>query len=94
MTPALGVLWSHSVNTRLALDFGHLGTTKEQRRMTLAKSATAPVTAMAYVVEGAPLTSQAFCVLPSARSVCSFFQRQVLWSKSLVRIAVFTFRMC
>lgn len=51
MTAALGVLWAHSVNTRLALDFPP-NAMHEQRRLTLAKSSLAPVLSMVYTVEG------------------------------------------
>ena len=50
-TAALGVLWAHSVNTRLVLDF--TAESPGTRRLTVAKSPTAPVVSFAYCIKDA-----------------------------------------
>ena len=47
VTPALGTLWAHCVNTRLVMD--SMGT---YRRLTIAKSPMSPVVSMKYHVTG------------------------------------------
>ena len=48
VTPALGTLWAHCVNTRLVLEsFG------QYRRMTIAKSPVSPVVSFLYTITSA-----------------------------------------
>lgn len=56
LTPALGVIWSHSINTRLALDFPPNALKLEHRRLTLAKSSMSPVLTMLYSIESMIVT--------------------------------------
>ena len=58
MAPALGHYWAHSVNTRLVLEFG--GDAKPQpqghlRKLTVAKSPSAPVVSFYYQIGTAGL---------------------------------------
>jgi len=57
-TAALGTLWAHCVNTRLVLDFSHQhrrDNTSELRKITIAKSPTAPVASFYYHIRAGGL---------------------------------------
>lgn len=65
IVPSLGIIWSHSINTRLVMDF--VGEQLAVRRITVAKSPIAPVISLLYTINGIFFDTNYLCFVLSSR---------------------------